>query len=552
DTWIRLPFEATEATRNVTFFLDLKRLFQCEVYVGNSTEVQHHLGEQRFADGRYNWHHPSFQHTFPAHEPQTLTIRVKAQGNYLLFPVEAYSTRAWENYLIRNNLLSGLFYGALLLLLLSNLFVTFRYRKRSILFYFFYGLSVSLVLLLRDGHLLTIGLGEHPNWFKIIVSNLIQLAQVSNLAFVYVFFQLPKTNPWLSRIFQGVMVLEVGLIASAWLEISGNWLLRVNSMAVVLVTFLVVLSGYVVSVRPNHTQTAPWFGKWYLSSYLVFLFGVLLALGAVRGWLLHGFFDTGAIKLAFLAELLMLSISLVVELENRQRKVSMQLQVDVSQAKQERAKLQEDMVRAELKGLVALMKPHFIFNSLNSIQHYVMQGDKKQAHLYISRFSRLMRQNLEFSSRSLISIQEELEAIELYVELEIRRLDKAIRFECVPELQQDPASLGIPPFLLQPLLENAFWHGFNHPQITEGLLELRLQQYADRIEITVCDNGVGLHATAQQTPAHHSMSGNITQNRLQLFEKSFGYDSAYTITDRSRNNEQGTRVHFYIPILQNL
>lgn len=549
DIWIRMRFQETKSETSVRFYLGLKRLFSCEVYTEGHLYPSFELGEKIRPSGNSQWVYPTFQQQFEAGKEQLLTIKVEGKGNYLLFPIRLYSESAWNRFLIGEHFASGWFYGAIILILASNLFVVVRYRNRSILFFFFFILLVGAVQLFRDGYLLTFWLSDHPNLYKGLISNLIFLAQLSNLVFVYDFFRLPKNHVGLTFVFRAVFAFVGLAVVLAWLPSFTNAVLRLNGLAVLGSTLLVIFTGYITKTKGEGDDISQWFGKFYTYSYLIFFIGVILTVGAVQGILRHEFFDSWALKIAFLLEVLILSISLLLVLEKRRRKELVDMQLQMAEVEQNRAKLEENIVRSELKVLVSQMKPHFIFNSLNSIQHYVMQEDKKNAHLYISRFSRLMRKNLEFSSKPLISLADEIEALELYFDLETRRLNKPIQLKKIYSLQQSLQELTIPPFLLQPLIENAFWHGFNHPQIKTGEVELELKETHGLLEVWVRDNGVGLLATGYQKSGHTSMSQNITKTRLELFEKRYHYQSAFSIEDRSQSGQNGTEVHFLLPIL---
>src|SRR5690606_16137114 len=115
-------------------------------------------------------------------------------------------------------------------------------------------------------------------------------------------------------------------------------------------------------------------------------------------------------------------------------------------------------------ALKAQMNPHFIFNVLNSIKGYIYENDKKNAALYLSRFSELIRKILEQSSVSNIKLSEEIETLKLYIELEAMLLDNS--FSCSISIAPNinPENLYIPAMLIQPLVENALKHGLRHKQ----------------------------------------------------------------------------------------
>lgn len=113
----------------------------------------------------------------------------------------------------------------------------------------------------------------------------------------------------------------------------------------------------------------------------------------------------------------------------------------------------------ELKALKAQINPHFIFNCLNSIHHYIQSNDSKAAGIYLIKFSQLVRYVLESTSKNWVSLEEELETNRNYLELEQMRNDGAFSFDFVCQGSISPSEIFIPPMLIQPFLENAVWHG---------------------------------------------------------------------------------------------
>ena len=547
DLWVKLRLTNPGEAKRLHIFLDLKRIFRGEVYLSDTAKT-FRLGQYDKANGQFGWQFPSFPLSLDQHQEQTVLIRISSPGNYLLFSIRAFSEEGWVKYLIRSNFISALFYGMILVILVMNLFVIIRYRRLEIALYFFYVLLVTAVQWFRDGHGLTFWLDDHPQIYKGLISTLINLAQISNLYFVYIFFQLPRHNLPLTRFMQGLFLAGFTLVVFAWIPGLQDFVLRSNGFAVLLTTLVVMLTGYYSSVSDKRDKAATLFRRSYLYAYLIFFLGILLTVGAVQGILRHSFFDTEVLKISFLLEVFTLSISLFLLLEQQRRKEMFAIKLQMISAEKEKVKLEENIVRSELKVLVAQMKPHFIFNSLNSIQHFVMQEDKKNAHLYISKFSKLMRKNLEFSSHPLIPLSEELEALELYYDLEKRRIKKDIELVREFQLTDSPEQLMVPPFLLQPILENSFWHGFNHPQIEAGKIELCLTQEDGLLKVQVKDNGIGIIAARperESQPSHQPMSQNITKTRLELFETRYNYQSRFSISDRSQPTSEQVHEAWY-------
>ena len=222
----------------------------------------------------------------------------------------------------------------------------------------------------------------------------------------------------------------------------------------------------------------------------------------------------------------------------------------IQKREEQKRKLQD----AELNVLRNQMNPHFIFNSLNSIQSFIFHQDVKQASHYLSKFSRLMRNSLEYSRLEYISIFEEVNFIRSYLDLEKLRFDD--RFEVRIEVASDiPVhNYFIPPLLLQPVLENSVKHAFKNISY-QGQIDIQFLcvQQGQMIEVIISDNGTGLKENKEKTDdvAHQSMGLSIIESRIKLLNSngkarkaSFKYFNRYNL----KQETIGTQAHFMIPI----
>src|SRR5262249_47642519 len=141
--------------------------------------------------------------------------------------------------------------------------------------------------------------------------------------------------------------------------------------------------------------------------------------------------------------------------------------------------------------------PHFIFNSLNSIQQYVMDADITGANKFISGFSRLIRQTLDFSSRPDISLEEELDYLTNYLDLEKTRLENAFNWSVYVDSAVHPAEYYIPPMILQPFVENSVRHGLRFRRDKNGKVTITVKREKDHLVCILEDNGIGRKAAMQ-------------------------------------------------------
>lgn len=206
----------------------------------------------------------------------------------------------------------------------------------------------------------------------------------------------------------------------------------------------------------------------------------------------------------------------------------------------------------EKKMLRAQMDPHFIFNSLNSIQHFITINDKYAALTYLSKFSRLIRQVLENSTNQQVAVADEVNLLKYYVQLESMRFGHS--FVCSFHVDD---SLNIyedqvPFLLIQPYVENAIVHGLIHLE-SRGQLDISLKKDEGYIVCVVEDNGIGrVRALAYKKNRHRQVSHGmpITAKRLELLNEGKANKTLVKVTDLydNRQNASGTRVEILIPL----
>lgn len=215
----------------------------------------------------------------------------------------------------------------------------------------------------------------------------------------------------------------------------------------------------------------------------------------------------------------------------------------------------------EMQALRAQMNPHFIFNSLNSINLFILENNKLQASEYLSKFSRLIRLILQNSREALIPLESELEALQLYLELESLRFENKFEYKIVADDDVDATVLKVPPLIIQPYAENAIWHGLIHMRTGDsgknekGQLAIALFLEEEILCCKITDNGIGRKKAAELKSKsvfiNKSMGMKITKNRLAILEKINGNDLPVEIKDLtySDGSAAGTEVLLKIPLL---
>ncbi len=223
-------------------------------------------------------------------------------------------------------------------------------------------------------------------------------------------------------------------------------------------------------------------------------------------------------------------------------------------AKQKINKMNHRISEVTQKNLRQQMNPHFIFNTLNSIQYYMYQHDKISTNNYLTKFSLLMRKTLENSQHTSIPIKDELDALELYLELEALRFKEKFQYNMEVDEEIDTLLLKIPTMLIQPYVENAISHGLIHKDGI-GTVNVTLKLQGEFIEATIEDNGIGREAAMEiknsRNGNHNSLGTKITESRLSLVNSLYGKNMRIDYTDLKdeNGNPVGTKVVIHIPIM---
>ncbi|MGV6861915.1 MAG: histidine kinase [Putridiphycobacter sp.] len=201
-------------------------------------------------------------------------------------------------------------------------------------------------------------------------------------------------------------------------------------------------------------------------------------------------------------------------------------------------------LKLELNQLNSQMNPHFTFNTINSIQHYILKNDKHKAIAYLSDFALMMRKTLEMSKKGIISVKNEVDFLKLYINLENKRFDEPFNFKISVGDNIDLATTFIPPLMLQPLIENCVKHAFTAKDDNK-IIELIFTKENGLIKIQVIDNGRGV----KQNPIekkHESYATELIRNRLKVFNNKNFRESDFQIVFVNKSEKTGTIVTLII------
>ena len=196
--------------------------------------------------------------------------------------------------------------------------------------------------------------------------------------------------------------------------------------------------------------------------------------------------------------------------------------------------MQERATRLEMQALRAQMNPHFIFNCLSSINCFILENNTEKASDYLTRFSRLIRMVLTNSEKSLITLDEELKMLRLYLDMERLRFENSFDYNITYTNDVEAESVLVPPLLLQPFCENAIWHGLMNKD-GQGHLNITIMQEDTFLNCVITDDGIGRAKAGElnmvSAKKEKSMGLKITNERLSLFNHEKKVSNFYEMED---------------------
>ena len=211
------------------------------------------------------------------------------------------------------------------------------------------------------------------------------------------------------------------------------------------------------------------------------------------------------------------------------------------------------IIEGELKALRLQMNPHFMFNSLNSIQYFLSNNESELAVKYLSKFAKLMRMILENSRRDTITLDEEIQSLTLYLEIEEIRFNSKFRYEIICDPDINIHSTEILPMIIQPFVENAILHGVT-PKKENGVITVSFSKGVGEILVTIDDNGIGREEAERRKSLksgnHHSLGLKVTDERLGFMNMLRQANASIEVidkTDSESNKPEGTRVIIHFP-----
>lgn len=218
------------------------------------------------------------------------------------------------------------------------------------------------------------------------------------------------------------------------------------------------------------------------------------------------------------------------------------------------ANINTQLAELEMKGLHAQMNPHFIFNSLNSIKEMILEDEKQNASRYLSKFAQLIRTSLEHSKQTFITVRQCVDHLHQYLEMEKIRFEEfRYSIHLSDGLQQE--TILMPPMLIQPLVENAIWHGLQ-PNQGDKILDVRFFTQGRKLICEIDDNGIGIDKSREMKmelrPTHHSLGIENVKERLRVLNEKYKMSCSLTIVDKQQlagSKDSGTLARLELSII---
>ena len=222
--------------------------------------------------------------------------------------------------------------------------------------------------------------------------------------------------------------------------------------------------------------------------------------------------------------------------------------------KQELAGINEQLAEARLSALQTQMNPHFVFNALNSIKRMILDADNEKASRYLSKFALMIRMTLEHSKVTFVTLQDNIQYLKAYLEMEKLRFDSSFSYQVNTDDKVDITETLMPSMMIQPLVENAIWHGLMYAEGSKQLT-ISFAQQENRITCVIEDNGIGIQQSEklkkEHRPMHRSMGLENLRNRIRIMNEKYKTDCTMEITDlaQSGSGKSGTRVILELNII---
>lgn len=436
-----------------------------------------------------------------------IMVKLSMDEDFII-PLELHSEGSYHNLISRRNTLVGMYVGIMAAILIYNLMLFLSIKNRLLLYYCFYVLFVALTQLSIYSNYSNL---LFPNNLFLLERDVYLFSSMLGIACAPFIIQLLKLNKY--RGFKGIVQGFVSLYSITLLLSFSSRLaftIQLLSLSNLLSSLFILCLGIYLLKRVPIT-------KYFLLAWSIFLIGAVIFI-LVNYYILPYktfIFHLMPIGTAIEAMLLSLALGYRVNLLVKDNKRKDQI---IKEKDEIIAKLNRHTKHSELMHLNGHMQPHFLFNAVTSVQNYIQKNERDRAVHYLARYSKLMRHNLEIANKEWVSLEEELDFITNYIEMESLRLEIPLKYNMEYKLESEIDEISIPPMIIQPIVENCFKHAFK-PEIGEGVLRLIFIEDEDFLVIKVIDNGVGFSPSKQFGSNHKSYALRNINKRIHYYNE---------------------------------
>ena len=426
-----------------------------------------------------------------------------------------------------------MYYGAMFLILLFliyGFYISRDYLSSDLI------LFVTCTVLLQlslDGYFSYLSFGPIPT--PVVNTIFVNLAAFFNLRFISRLLRIGVYNPKLNA---GIKWFSYALLLNtllAFIPAINQYQINFNNLqglSMALIAASISFYFY-VKLRSRYDLLVS-------ISYLLLSLGIVSFIGSTQ------YFDTDSesmrmygLKVGFLMQIIVLTYAL-----------SLYLKKGVN----DKQKVKEDLLTSQLISLKSQINPHFIFNSLTSLQYLILANERGKSVEYLGRFSSFMRRILNNSNELYTTVEDEMKLIGDYLELEQSRFNDKFSYEIVVDDKIDQERIIVPTLLLYPYIENSIIHGFNGIEY-EGYIKVEIVKHGEEsMIISLTDNGIGREKAGQnkekQLKKHKSYGVSLSSDRVALINKTAGVNITVDIKDMMAGEKSmGTKIEIQLPLL---
>jgi len=426
--------------------------------------------------------------------------------------------------------------GGLFVLFLYHLIIYFQNRNQLYLYYSLYLFTITLYLLQP--------LLDNLNTNYLLYANFsVQfLAYAAYIAFARILIDTRGNLLRWDKYFEleiKILVLLAPIFILIQLLFGYEFQEKAFTVIAPLLTLFTLYSFYIILNKINNNSTI----NFVIATLFYLVFANITFFELIVGK--EAFINLGVQPMFFVyagvvIQCLLLSViigSIIKKIEEKSKNAEVRLAVKL-----------KEMEELKMTALQSQMNPHFLFNSLNSINNFVLKSDVEKASDYITKFSRLIRVILNSSSSPTSTLAEELGILSLYVKLEQMRVNGGFDYivNIEENLNLDP--IKVPPLFLQPFIENAIWHGIMKKE-GEKTIELTIKKENDKVFCIIVDNGIGINKAKElehMSQKRKFFGAKATENRIRMLYQN---SQVHIETkDISSNIKTGTQVSISFPL----